>query len=211
MFPNPEYTGLRVNPDVIRTTVDYQQRTGLANQYYIYGPQTRRRHSPQRRLSPRRRFSPRRHHTVLEPAYTPYGIPLNVQANQYVPQPYKEWPYYRPKRPWRYWTKRWDPMYGYLPTGKVYDDWNYENPYGDINDTCVMRITLEEAFLGDMLEVPKQMWRDWAKAQGFAAVAFPRDKNITDHVYVVFHGVCPIDQQSSYIPEKQFDVEWIYR
>jgi hypothetical protein len=214
MFPNPQYVGLVANPATIRTTIDYQQRTGQSP--YVFGPvyHQNERQTFRRRRSPRR-HSPRRKSPIkYESAYTPYSLPMEVTANQYVPQSYRDWPYTRPRLPFRYWTNRWNPMYGMMPSelGTLVSDPLQDLPYFtgySATDSCVMKIYLEEAFQGDILEAGRQQWLDWAKNNGFIAVAFPNDKNITDHVFVLFDGVCPVNMQSSYLPEKFYHIEWV--
>jgi hypothetical protein len=212
------YTGLGVNPATVGTTVDYQQRTGLIHDQYVYGPvypeSDRRRRSPTRRTSPRwdRRHRHRRSPIKYESAYTPYSVDLQIAAQNYVPQPYREWPYTRPRVPFRYWTNRWDPMYGLKQQGVLMEDSSVGlgiYPGYSPMSSCVMKVYLEEAFYGDMLQASEQQWRDWAINQGFVAIAFPKDRNVTDHVFVIFDGVCPINMNLEYLPHKLYQIQWL--
>jgi len=75
--------------------------------------------------------------------------------------------------------------------------------------SCVMKVYLEEAFLGDILQASEQQWRDWAVNHGFVAVAFPKDKNVTDHIFVLFDGVCPINMSIDYLPKEFYSIQWL--
>jgi hypothetical protein len=100
-----------------------------------------------------------------------------------------------------------DPVTGYKPGGEIFDNTlNLMAPFQPFDEYCIMRINLEQAFLGDILEANRQQWVDWAGRYNFDAVVFYKDKNITDHVYVLFRGgYCPPYR----LPPEVFEVYWV--